>query len=316
MLEKPYEQESFFDSPPDSLSIEKWQKIVDVLTRIFNAPAAWVMQTNIKGLEALLASQSIQDKAPAGTSFEKDVNIYCKTVVQTKKYLYVKNAEKEGCWQDNPEYTDDGLLSYLGVPLQWPNGNIFGTLCVSDTKESNYPKEFIDLLLQLKEIIDGDLKNIILIEELRTKSVSDELTNINNRRGFIENSERLISLAKRKEISLSLMYFDLNDLKKLNDSCGHEMGDILIKSFAEALQNTVRKEDIVGRLGGDEFCFLGEHKEAGQEKLIITRVQAQFEHLTENDKRFQRVSFSTGYKVFNKGGGILTLTACYQKLTH
>jgi len=284
---------------PDSLSLEKWQKIVDITSKILDVPGAWIMQANIKGVEAILASKAVQNKAPAGMCFHKDINIYCKTVIRTNKYLYIKNALKEGGWDDNPEYTEYGLISYLGVPLEWPNGNVFGTLCVMDINESNYPNDNIDLLLQLKEIIDGDLKNLTLIEELKNKSETDELTSINNRRGFIDKSKRLIGLAKRKKMKLVVMYFDLNDLKKVNDLYGHEAGDILIKFLSDALQITARKEDIIGRLGGDEFCFLGEYKEVEQEKHILKSVQNQFERFAENDKRFQRVSYSTGYKVFN-----------------
>lgn len=298
MLKSPYEQTSFFDNMPESISVEKWQKTVNVIAKIFNAPGAWIMQANIEGLEALLASESIQQKFPAGLKFEKEVNIYCKTVLQTKKHLYVKNAKKEGGWDDNPEYTEAGFNSYLGVPLQWPNGEMFGTLCVLDQKETNYPENFIELMWQLKEIIDSDLRNTLLIEELRNASITDELTNILNRRGFMDRSTRLINLAKRNKLSLLLMYFDLNDLKTTNDAYGHQAGDFLINAFAEALKGSVRGEDLIARLGGDEFCFLGIHQLVGNEKSLPLRIKRKFEDLTKNDNRINAATFSLGCKIF------------------
>lgn len=300
MPKLPYEQPSYFDETPDDLAIDKWQKTVDVLTEIFDAPGAWIMQANVKGLEAILASESMQHRFPAGTKYGREQNIYCKTVIESKEILYVKNANIEGEWGDNPEYTEAGYNSYLGVPLQWPDGEMFGTLCVLDVKETNYPDKFIDLMWQLKEHIDSDLRSIMLIEKLRQASKTDELTGINNRRGFMEDSERLISLAKRNNMSLSLMYFDLNDLKQVNDIYGHEAGDLLIKLFAEALKQSVRAQDIIARLSGDEFCCFCIHKLCDTEETITSRIQSQFENLTKNDANIRAPSFSAGYKVFNQ----------------
>lgn len=298
MNNQPYKQESYHENIPKELSLEKWQKTVNVISRVFNAPAAWITQANIKGLEALVTSKSIEEKFPAGTSFAKDVNIYCKTVVESADILYVKNAEKEGVWENNPEYTDFGFVSYLGVPLQLPGGEIFGTLCVLDTQETNYSDGFIELMWQMKELINSDLKNLLLIKQLQAKSINDELTSIYNRRGFLENSHSLVGLAKRNNMALSLMYFDLNNLKPVNDVYGHEAGDFLIKSFATALKESIRDEDIVARLGGDEFCFLGIHTESTTNEIILERIQSIFEQLTHGDSRIKKPSFSVGEKVF------------------
>lgn len=164
MSKSPYEQSSFFDNKPEFLSIKKWQKVVDELTTLFGASGAWIMQANTKGLEAVAANSSMIADAPAGTKFDRDINIYCKTVVETNKLLYVKNAATDIYWEDNPEFTKSGLCSYLGLPIQWPGGAIFGTLCVLDNKETNYSEKFVDLLSQLKDIVESDLKNATLTD--------------------------------------------------------------------------------------------------------------------------------------------------------
>jgi diguanylate cyclase (GGDEF)-like protein len=303
MSNKPYLQDSYFDNMPQEISLKRWQNTVNVISEIFHVPGAWIMQANIKGVEVLVASESIQDDFPAGIAFDFNVNVYCKTVIQNKKTLYVKNAEKEGIWNNNPEYTDAGFKSYLGVPLQWPNGDMFGTLCALDTNETNYPASFISLLCQLKELIDGDLRNLLLIKKLKKQSVTDELSEINNRFGFIENARQLISLAKRSRMSLSLMYFDINGLKMMNDSYGHQMGDFIIKSFAEALSKSIRKEDIIARLGGDEFCFLGVHQFDDKGETVRLRVTQLFAELTKSDERIKGVSFSVGCKSYDPVNG-------------
>jgi len=96
MFDSPYEQPSYFDNMPDTLSIDKWQKIVNVITKIFGAPGAWVMQENVKGMEALIACESIQDQFPAGSKFTRDTNIYCKKVIQTQLKFLTQDDERLG----------------------------------------------------------------------------------------------------------------------------------------------------------------------------------------------------------------------------
>jgi len=299
MKNSPYNQESYFDNMPETLSLDKWQKTVNLIIRLFDAPGAWIMQANTKGLEAVVASTVKKNHAPAGSSFNQETEIYCKKVMQTKKPLYVKNAQKEGGWENNPEYTDMGFLSYLGVPIQWPDGEMFGTLCLLDKQETNFSQDFVELMWQLKEVIDGDLHNMMLIKKLRLQSTTDELTSINNRRGFMKSAESLINHANRNNLSLSLMYFDLNNLKTVNDKHGHEAGDFLIKSFAIAIANSVRSEDIIARLGGDEFCFLGVYQSADKDKIVESRIQQSLKDLTLTDSRIENPSFSIGCKMFN-----------------
>lgn len=298
MLRSPYDQESYFDNLPESLSLDKWQITINLITKLFDAPAAWIMQANQKGLEALVASTEKTNDYPAGSSFNKEENVYCKKVMESKQRLYVKNADNEGGWENNPEYTQEKFISYLGVPLQWPDGAMFGTLCVLDKKETNYSEEFIELIWQLKEVIDADLKNMVLIKKLKEQSTVDEMTNIFNRRGFIKAADSLISHAIRNNHCLSLMYFDINHLKIVNDTYGHQAGDFLIQSFANAISNSIRKEDVIARLGGDEFCFMGIYQSDFTDKNIISRIQKTLELLTQDDNRIQNPSFSTGYKVF------------------
>ena len=298
MPNSPYAQKSYFDNTPEHLSVEKWQKTVNLIIKLFDAPGAWIMQANVKGLEAFVASTEKKNDAPAGSSFSQDEDIYCKRVMQTKQYLYVKNAEKEGGWENNPEFIELGFISYLGVPLQWPDGGMFGTLCVLDKQETDYSEDFVDLMWQLKGVIDSDLKNIILINKLRQQSLTDELTNINNRRGFINDAKKLISHANRNQSSLALMYFDVNNLKTVNDTHGHDAGDFLIKAFARALSNSVRHEDTVARLGGDEFCFLGLQENHEIFHLIESRVKQTLEELTADDSRIYNPTFSVGHKIF------------------
>jgi len=93
-------------------------------------------------------------------------------------------------------------------------------------------------------------------ERLRNLSLTDGITGLNNRRGFMILATGLLKFARRVGYSLCLLYIDLDSLKHTNDTLGHAAGDELIVRFSNILMDTFRDSDIIGRLGGDEFVVL------------------------------------------------------------
>lgn len=91
------------------------------------------------------------------------------------------------------------------------------------------------------------------IRELETLADSDPLLPLFNRRAFGRELARAVSLAERYEEPLSIVFFDLNGFKIINDTHGHATGDAVLAHVADVLRDHVRDSDIVGRLGGDEF---------------------------------------------------------------
>lgn len=93
-------------------------------------------------------------------------------------------------------------------------------------------------------------------DRLRNLSLTDELTGLNNRRGFMILATALLKFARRADHPLCLLYIDLDSLKSINDSFGHTAGDAAITQFANILTETFRDSDVIGRMGGDEFVVL------------------------------------------------------------
>jgi diguanylate cyclase (GGDEF)-like protein len=93
-------------------------------------------------------------------------------------------------------------------------------------------------------------------DRLHNLSLSDELTGLNNRRGFMILATALLKFARRAGQPLCLLYIDLDSLKSINDHLGHAAGDKVIIDFAHILTETFRDSDVVGRMGGDEFVVL------------------------------------------------------------
>lgn len=107
----------------------------------------------------------------------------------------------------------------------------------------------------IKRIFDNRKRQILKYETLQQESLTDVLTGISNRRHFNGILKQALTKAQRHNTSLSIAYFDLDHFKCINDTYGHDAGDEVLKSVAQAIKATLRTEDTFGRLGGEEFCI-------------------------------------------------------------
>ena len=111
-----------------------------------------------------------------------------------------------------------------------------------------------------KQELSIRVRNMLKISEMRDKmrtlSTTDELTGLHNRKYLLERMDQEISRAKRYATPLSLLLFDLDFFKSVNDIYGYEWGDVLLKSIADKLRNVIRKEDILTRYGDEEYVVV------------------------------------------------------------
>ncbi len=130
-------------------------------------------------------------------------------------------------------------------------------------------------------------------EEIRRLSVTDELTGLNNRRGFYLLAEQELRAARRHGRKCVLAYLDVDGLKRVNDEHGHDVGDTLISDVAQVLRGTLRESDILARLGGDEFCVLVTESE-GHPTMLRERLVEAFGSFNQLGARPFRLSASIG----------------------
>jgi len=97
------------------------------------------------------------------------------------------------------------------------------------------------------------------LAEAEASADHDALAPVYNRRAFIREAQRILAMVKRHEIEASMIYFDLNNFKAINDAHGHPAGDEVIRTVGELLIRQTRETDIVGRIGGDEFAVVLTH---------------------------------------------------------
>lgn len=155
-----------------------------------------------------------------------------------------------------------------------------------------------DFMLMLEDIISQiTQRNAILSHE----SVSDELTGLLNRRGFFSEAEKALASRAKSHTKqhCAIMFADLNHLKEINDTFGHEEGDYAIKTAAQILRTCLRSSDIIGRVGGDEFAVLTIYNDDTFAERLFKRVKQFQDNLNlETDKPYY-VELSIGIHEFD-----------------
>jgi two-component system sensor histidine kinase/response regulator len=152
------------------LVVQKWQEIVNVLAQIVSVPAALVMKVEPPAINVFVRSESPGNPYHPGETACLDTGLYCETVMGTRDVLLVPDALADEKWCTNPD-VKLGMISYLGLPIAWPNGEIFGTICVLDNKRNEYGALYQNLLRQFREVVQGDLT---LLVELEARRLTEE----------------------------------------------------------------------------------------------------------------------------------------------
>ncbi|MHB8881985.1 MAG: GGDEF domain-containing protein [Thermodesulfovibrionales bacterium] len=136
-------------------------------------------------------------------------------------------------------------------------------------------------------------------EELRSLSLTDSLTGLYNRRGFLTLTEQYFKIAQRLKNRVSVLYADLDDLKVINDNLGHQEGDKALIEAAGVLRETFRESDIVARIGGDEFVVMPAALGSATIQSVIDRFQANIAAANAREDRTYRLSISFGFAEYD-----------------
>ncbi len=175
---------------------------------------------------------------------------FCGHVVFTNQPLTIPDTLQDERFADNPLVTGEPKIRfYAGLPITIKDNITVGTLCVIDTKPRQLTEEQIRRFHQLKSIVE---ESFIAIRN----SLTDPLTSTFNRRMLGQIGEKLIAKVNRDKMTFACASIDIDFFKNINDTHGHEAGDKILVNFASFLQQQLRKEDYLFRIGGEEFCIL------------------------------------------------------------
>jgi PAS domain S-box-containing protein len=142
--------------------LRNWQRIVDLLANIMRVPSAVVTKIeppDYTYYRTVVSSNSKGNPFPIDETFSMDIGTFCETVIKNREPLLVTNALEDDQWKSAPEIRV-GMVSYLGFPVLWPDGRMFGTICVLDDKANRYSDLYQELLLHCRDVLQGDLQTL------------------------------------------------------------------------------------------------------------------------------------------------------------
>ncbi len=176
VYEIPEEEIIDIDIPEET--INEWQKIVDNIAKIFDVPVALIMKVKPPKIEVLISSKTEGNPYHIGES-KYLAGLYCNTVMIRNEKLLVPDALKDELWKDNPD-VELAMISYLGYPITWPNCQMFGTICVLDSRENHYSEDFMEMLEGYKNKFEDylektHLKHLFEEELIRKKELEEKL---------------------------------------------------------------------------------------------------------------------------------------------
>lgn len=140
--------------------LRKWQRIVDLLASIVRVPSAVLTrldEPDCVQYRIVSSSHSDGNPFPVDDIFAMDIGTYCETVIKSRQPLLVVDAREDAAWTSAPEL-QVGMVSYLGYPVLWPDGQVFGTICVLDVKANGYSDLYQELLLHCRDVLQADLQ--------------------------------------------------------------------------------------------------------------------------------------------------------------
>jgi diguanylate cyclase (GGDEF)-like protein/PAS domain S-box-containing protein len=199
--------------------------------------------------------------------------------------------------------TGDGEIDWLGVPLISRNA-VMGALVVrSAAPQARYTDGDKDLLQFVSTQIATAIERKQAESRLQHMARHDALTNLPNRTLFHDRFDVALERARRDRQFLGLLYIDLDDFKRINDTYGHEVGDRVLVGVAQRLVRCVRGSDTVGRMGGDEFTVLLTNiKETAGAETVIGKIRAALAEPFQMDGHALRISASIGCAVYPDHG--------------
>jgi diguanylate cyclase (GGDEF)-like protein len=273
---------NILDTSPE----ERFDRLTRLAKRLFGVPIALVSLVD----ESRQWFKSCQGLSASETS--RDIS-FCGHAILGEDTFLVPDATRDERFHDNPLVTDDPHIRfYAGCPLTVPNGSKLGTLCVIDREPREFSEDDLDLLRDLARMAEQELAAVQL-------ATMDELTMISNRRGFETLSLHALGLCRRLEKPASVLFFDLNLFKQINDRFGHAEGDRALVSFAQLLQKTFRESDVLGRLGGDEFAVLMTNASARELETTLQRLQRTVDEFNREAQRGYDILYSVGAVQFD-----------------
>lgn len=247
------------------------------IKKTFHVPYVWLSVIEESNLARLIAKLSDSAIIQNRTNYIKKSDFDKLFGKLSRPLLLNKNLEPYTIFFPNEKISPMRSIALAPVEIE---GKIVGSLNQGDVDPTRFePDMDTSSLEQLMLKISLCLSNVTANEKLKYFAYHDPLTGLLNRRAFETALQREFSRSNRHAERLSLCFIDLDSFKPINDTYGHDIGDMALKYIADALELISRKEDIVARFAGDEFVVILPETDAEKADALMTRLQV---HLDQN----------------------------------
>jgi len=267
----------------DSSIEEPFEKIVTLVRTVLAVPISTVTLVD-RDRQWFKARRGVDvSETPRAFSF-------CTHTIEQREPLIVEDAQSDKRFATSPLVTGAPYIrSYAGVPLRTPEGYNVGALCAMDTRPRRFSPADIAILSNFANIVCDEL-------ELRMIAQVDQLTGVLTRRGFLEQAEREIARFTQYGRPGSLVMFDVDHFKSVNDTYGHGVGDQVLRQLTDLAASTLQSTDVFGRLGGEEFAILLSETSGEQAFVAVEKLRkAIAEHkMTSPDGTVVQITASFG----------------------
>lgn len=270
----------------DTLPEERFDRYTRMARRLFGVPVSLVslIDTDRQWFKSRMGLDVPQ--TPRDVSF-------CAHAITSDGLLMVPDARQDERFHDNPLVCGDPRIRfYAGCALSAPDGSKLGTLCLLDFEPRTMDAENQALLRDLANMVQEELCSVKL-------AGTDPLTGLSNRGGFETLAAHALRFCQRMQKPATLLYFDLDDFKPINDRFGHAEGDRALATFAAVLRTSLRNMDVIARLGGDEFVVLLVDASGNDVDRIASRLQATMADKNLSLQRGYGIAYSVGRTTYD-----------------
>jgi len=265
----------------DTPAEERFDRLTRLAKRMFNVPMALVSLVD-ENRQWFKSSQGF-----AVSETPRDIS-FCGHAIMGEGIFMVPDALSDPRFSDNPlAVNDPHIRFYAGCPLKSLDGSKLGTLCIMDKVARDLSQDDLICFKDLAEMAERELAAVQL-------ATLDDLTKISNRRGFIALAQKSLNICYREGLPVSLVFFDLNKFKAINDTFGHGEGDKALIVFAEKMKLSFRDADVFARLGGDEFVVLLSNTSVASAQEIIDRFAQTLTDYNQKAQNGYDILFSEG----------------------
>jgi diguanylate cyclase (GGDEF)-like protein len=259
--------------------------------RRFGSPACFAY-LRIRDQERFAAFVSAGD-APPAIGAQSQEWLLVKQLAATGEPLVLPDLQSHPVLGESLGIRSPLFRGFAGVPLFADHVGARGALCLVDTEPGSLSATDLDSLAALASELERQIESsvgtgrhavaplttTIDVDTLERLAVTDPLTGLANRRGGERSVASEISRARRQRTSLSCIFIDIDNFKRINDTFGHQAGDRLLRDLSDLLRHTLRAYDILVRWGGEEFLLILPGVTLDQARKLAERIRSAVERL-------------------------------------